>query len=181
MSAASNFLESALLEHFRGTQLPLPSNFFVALHTADPTDAATPETEVATASWPAYARQTVGTPPSSAWTASADEAGGGKQITNANTINFPANNGTGSVQVTHFSIWDASTGGNMWAHAPLTAAEDDRPDRHLQRDPRLAASDRSLSLTHAAQRRRVQCSGGQRLAPCACLRRWCSRRGVRPC
>ncbi|MWV17564.1 hypothetical protein F3I16_16095 [Pseudomonas sp. L-22-4S-12] len=120
MSAASNFLESALLEHFRGTQLPLPSNFFVALHTADPTDAAN-ATEIALASWPAYARQTVGSPLSSAWTASADEAGGGKQITNANTLNFPANNGASSVQVTHFSIWDSGNGGNMWAHAPLTA------------------------------------------------------------
>lgn len=120
MSAASNYLESALLEHFRGTQLPLPSNFFVALHTSDPTDAAN-ATEVSTIDWPAYARQTVGTPLSSAWTASADESGGGKQITNANTINFPANNGASSVVVTHFSIWDTGTGGNMWASAPLTA------------------------------------------------------------
>ncbi|GAD62023.1 phage tail fiber protein [Aquipseudomonas alcaligenes] len=120
MSAASNYLESALLEHFRGTQLPLPSNFFVALHTADPADAAL-GTEVSAAAWPSYARQTVGSPLSSAWTASADEAGGGKQITNANTLNFPANNGAASVQVTHFSIWDSGNGGNMWAHAPLTA------------------------------------------------------------
>jgi len=120
MSAASNYLESALLEHFRGTQLPLPSNFFVALHTADPTDAAI-ATEVSTAAWPAYARQTVGSPLSSAWTASADEAGGGKQITNANTINFPANNGASSVVVNHFSVWDTGNGGNMWASAPLTA------------------------------------------------------------
>lgn len=122
MSAASNYLESALLEHFRGTQLPLPSNFFVALHTADPTDSAN-ATEVVTTAWPSYARQTVGTPLSSAWTASADEAGGGKQVTNANVINFPANNGASAVQVTHFSIWDAGTGGNMWASAPLTAAK----------------------------------------------------------
>lgn len=123
MSAASNYLESALLEHFRGTQLPLPSNLFIALHTADPTDAATAGTEVQTAAWPSYARQTVGTPLSSAWTASADEGGGGKQITNANTINFPANNGATPVVVSHFSVWDAATGGNMWAHAPLTAAK----------------------------------------------------------
>lgn len=121
MSAASNFLESALLEHFRGTQLPLPSGFYIALHTADPTDAATESTEVQTSAWPAYARQTVGTPLSSAFTASADEAGGGKQITNANTINFPANNGAGAVVVTHFSVRDAANGGNMWWHAPLAA------------------------------------------------------------
>jgi hypothetical protein len=122
MSAASNYLESALMEHFRGTQLPLPSGFYVALHTSDPTDAAS-ATEVTVGAWPAYARQTVGTPLSSAWTASADEGGGGKQITNANTINFPANNGAGAVVVTHFSIWDAGSGGNMWMHAPLTAAK----------------------------------------------------------
>lgn len=123
MSAASNFLEAALLEHFRGTQLPLPSGFHIALHTADPTDAGTASTEVQTSAWPAYARQSVGTPLSSAFTASSDEAGGGKQITNANTVNFPANNGAGSVVVTHFSVWDAPTGGNMWWHAPLAAAK----------------------------------------------------------
>lgn len=123
MSAASDFLEQSLLEHFRGTQLPLPSNFFVALHTTDPTDAAVAGSEVTTGAWPSYARQTLGTPLSSAWTASSNEDGGGKQITNANTINFPANNGAGSVVVTHFSIWDAATGGNMWAHAALTAAK----------------------------------------------------------
>lgn len=122
MSAASNYLESGLLEHFRGTQLPLPSGFYIALHTADPTDAAT-GAEVTTAAWPAYARQTVGTPLSSAFTASADESGGGKQITNANTINFPANNGASAVVVTHFSVRDAATGGNMWWHAPLAAAK----------------------------------------------------------
>lgn len=123
MSAASNYLESGLLEHFRGTQLPLPSGFHIALHTADPTDAATGGTEVSTVAWPAYARQSVGSPLSSAFTASADEAGGGKQITNANTINFPANNGASAVVVTHFSVWDASTGGNMWWHAPLAASK----------------------------------------------------------
>ena len=48
MSAASNFLESALLEHFRGTQLPLPSGFYIALHTTDPTDAAS---ETRTSAW----------------------------------------------------------------------------------------------------------------------------------
>lgn len=123
MSAASNYLEAGLLEHFRGTQLPLPSNYFIALHTENPTDDALPLTEISLAAWPAYARQTVGSPLSSAWTASSNEAGGGKQITNANTINFPANNGASSVVVTHFSVWDAGTGGNMWAHAPLAAAK----------------------------------------------------------
>ncbi len=121
MSSASDYLEAALLNHYRGTQLPLPSGFFIALHTSDPTDAATTGTEVQKVSaWPAYSRQTVGTPLSSAWTAASDEGGGGKQIANANTINFPANDGASPVVVTHFSVWDAVTGGNMWNSAPLT-------------------------------------------------------------
>ena len=123
MSAASDYLEGALLEHFRGTQLPLPSGYFIALHTADPTDAALVATEVTTGAWPAYDRQTVGTPLSSAWAAVSTEAGGGKQISNANTINFPANNGAASVVVTHFSVWDAATSGNMHMSAALTAAK----------------------------------------------------------
>ena len=120
MSAASNYLEAALLEHFRGTSLAMPSGFFVALHTADPTDAAN-ATEVTVAAWPSYVRQTVGTPLASAWTASSDESGGGKQTTNANTINFPANDGASAITITHFSIWDASSSGNMWASAQLKA------------------------------------------------------------
>lgn len=122
MSAASDYLEQALCEHFRGTQLPLPSNFFVALHTGDPTDAAV-ATEVTLEEWPSYVRMSVGSPLSSAWTASANEAGGGKQITNANTLDWPANNGPNPVVLTHFSVWDAATGGNMWAAASLTAAK----------------------------------------------------------
>lgn len=120
MSAASDYLEGALLDHLRGTQLPLPSNFFVALFTSDPTDAGTGE-EVSTSKWPAYKRQSVGSPLSSAWTSASPESGGGKQITNANAINFPANDGSSPVVVTHFALFDAQTGGNMWVHAPLTA------------------------------------------------------------
>lgn len=123
MSAASNYLESAILEHFRGTQLSMPSGYYIALHTADPTDEAIAASEVDTTDWPAYVRQSVGTPLSSAWTANTDEGGGGKQITNAGTLNFPANDGVDPVVVTHFSVWDAETGGNMWAHAPLTAVK----------------------------------------------------------
>lgn len=124
MSAASDFLEASLAEHFRGTQLPLPTNFYIALHTADPTDAGAANTEVTNGTggaWPSYARQSVGTPLSSAWSAVADEpgTGGGKQITNANAINFPAHDGAADITITHFSVWDAATGGNMWISAPL--------------------------------------------------------------
>lgn len=121
MSAASDYLEQALLEHFRGTQLPLPTAFYIALHTSDPTDATIVGTEVTTVVWPGYVRQSVGTPLSSAWTVTSNEGGGGKQITNAKAINFPANNGASPITITHFSIFDAATNGHAWSHAALTA------------------------------------------------------------
>ena len=123
MAAASDYLEAGLLEHFRGTQLPLPTAYFIALHTSDPTDIGDAATEIQLTAWPAYTRQSLGIPLDTAWSVSTDEAGGGKQIANTNTLNFPANDGTGSITVSHFSVWDAETGGNMWAHAPLVAAK----------------------------------------------------------
>jgi hypothetical protein len=119
---ASDYLEAALCNNMRGTALALPSNLYVALHTADPTDAAITATEVQPASvWPTYARQSLGTL-STAWTALAVDANrGNKQyIANANALAFPINSGAASVTVTHVSIWDAASGGNMWFHGPLT-------------------------------------------------------------
>lgn len=121
MANASDYLEEAILNHYRGTQLPLPSGYFIALHTSDPTDAATENTEVSTVDWPSYARQSVGTPLSSAWSVISNEDGGGKQISNANNINFPSSDASGPITITHFSVYDAVTGGNAWTHAALTA------------------------------------------------------------
>lgn len=123
MSAASNHLEQLLLNHFRGTQLTLPADFYVALHTADPTDSAT-ATEIDNSSnWTNYARQSLkaGDTLANAWDAPTTETGGGYMIANANDITFAAHNGDTAVTVTHFSLWDSLSGGNMWVHAPLTA------------------------------------------------------------
>ena len=125
MSAASDSFETALLAHFRGTQLPLPSGntWYVALHTADPTDAAS-STEVVGGgggAWPAYVRQAIAAT-SGAWTApQAEVSGGGMVISNVAQLDFPANDGAASVTVTHFSIWDSQTSGAMWLHAPLSS------------------------------------------------------------
>lgn len=122
-SAASNYLETALLNHFRGAALPLPAGYWVALHTADPTDNGT--SEVTLAAWPAYARQpahyyfSVPAPESAP---PQGEVAGHESVIEIQ-LDWAALNGPDSITVTHFSIWDAANGGNMWAHAPFNTAK----------------------------------------------------------
>lgn len=105
----SNYLETEILDHvFANNAYTAPATLYLALHTADPTDAGT-GTEVST-SGTAYARQTV------AFTVS------GNTATTSSAVDFPtatANFGT----VTHVAVWDASTSGNMLAHAALTSSK----------------------------------------------------------
>lgn len=97
MSALSNYLENALINAvLRNTSYTSPAQVYLALHTADPTEAGT-GTEVSGGS---YARQaiTFGEPTDGS-------------SSNTAAINFPvatADWGT----ITHFSIRDAATGGN---------------------------------------------------------------------
>lgn len=100
----SDYLENKLLNHtLRNTAFTQPSALYIALFTADPTDAGTLTNEATGGS---YARQsaTFGT----ATTGSA-------ATTNAQTYaNMPA--GT----FTHFALMDALTAGNMLYSAALT-------------------------------------------------------------
>jgi hypothetical protein len=115
---ASNYLETAILNLvFRNTAFTPPANVYVALHTADPTDAATAGTEV---TGNAYARVSVTT--TGGWTAPVD-SGTSKLTDNVNPITFPLPTPAGWGTLTHFSIWDAPTGGNMLVSAPLAAAK----------------------------------------------------------
>ena len=111
MSAASNWLEHAVLNHFfRNTPATSPANVFVALHTTNPTDADT-GIEVTGG---AYARRQIN------FTAPEQTDGRGT-ISNSAEIRFPiasANWGT----ITHFSIRTALTGGNMLAHGAVPTA-----------------------------------------------------------
>lgn len=112
--AKSNFLEDAILNHvLRGVAFPtLGASVYVALHTADPTDAGT-GAEVAGGS---YARVAVSRAIGS-WAAPADNAGA-QRTSNSAAITFPsptANWGT----VTHMAIWDAATAGNLLYRAIL--------------------------------------------------------------
>jgi hypothetical protein len=106
----SNYLKGKVIDHvFRNTALTPPTTVYVALHTSDPTAAGTPATEVS-AAW--YARQAV--------TFAAQSTAG--QTSNSNTVTFPAVTGSG-LTVTHFSIWDAATLGNMLEYSPLSASK----------------------------------------------------------
>lgn len=119
MSKFSDYLEGKIIETtLRGAAMPVPSSIYLALFTADPTDANATANEVGTVAWPAYARQDAaqGGAIASGWTAPSNGVS-----SNAKVITFPANNGASQVVVTHMAIYDAQNGGNMLYHAPLVS------------------------------------------------------------
>lgn len=121
MSKFSNYTETNIIETtLRGAAFPVPAAIYLALATADITDANTTANEVQTSAWPAYARQDAasGAAISTGWAAAADGVS-----TNAKVLTYAANNGAGSVTVTHIGIYDALTGGNLLYHAPLVSSK----------------------------------------------------------
>ena len=106
LGALSNFLENKVLDHvLRNTAYTSPATVYLALHTADPTEAGT-GTEVSGGS---YARQAV------AFDAAAS---GATQNTSAVSFtNMPA------ATVTHVGVWDASTNGNLLFYGALAASK----------------------------------------------------------
>ena len=121
MSKFSDYLEGKIIETtLRGAAMPAPSNIYIALFTADPSDANVSANEVQAANWPAYGRQDAaqGAAISTGWTAASNGVS-----SNAKVISFPDNNGAAQVVVTHLAIYDAQTGGNMLYHAPLVSTK----------------------------------------------------------
>lgn len=107
--AASNYLERKILDHILGTAtFTKPTSVWLALHTADPTDAA----GGAEVTGGGYQRQQV------TFSAAATAAGGDTTATNTNEILY-SNMPSGTV--THFSVYDAQNGGNMLVSSPLDA------------------------------------------------------------
>lgn len=102
MAGFTTYLQQKVLDHVRGkTSYTMPTAY-VALYTANPTDAGG-GTE---ANYGSYARVT---------TAGADwNAASGTSGTNANAISFPACT-SGTNTITGFGILDASSGGNLLA------------------------------------------------------------------
>jgi hypothetical protein len=111
----SDYLEVNLRKHlFRTGSFTKPTNLFVALHTANPTDAGSG----AEVSGGAYAR-VQRDPLDANWTGASSTDG---LTDNAAAITFPAptaNWGT----ITHWSIWDAATSGNMICYGALTVSK----------------------------------------------------------
>lgn len=106
----SNYAENALMDWLMGGSTPSrPSARYVALHTADPTEAG----NVGELSGNGYARQA----------ATFDVAVAGVTQNGDNPISFgpctTANWGT----VTHLSIWDAPSAGNCLWQGPLAASK----------------------------------------------------------
>ena len=110
MSAASDYLEDALLDHvLGGTAYTQPGNF-LSLHTGSPADDDSGANEISTSAT-GYGRQTL----------SFATASGGSASTDA-TVTFAAaqaNWGT----ISHIGVYDASTGGNLLFHGAVTTSK----------------------------------------------------------
>jgi len=108
MGSFSDFWEVEILDHvfMKGVYNP-PSNIFVALSTADPTDSGGSIAEPVGGS---YARKS---------TAAADwDAAVSGALDNANAITFAEATGSWGT-ISHFALYDALSGGNMLAHGSL--------------------------------------------------------------
>ena len=102
----SNYLENEILDHiFKVGAFTQPTNIYVALSTADPTDDGS---GLAEPSGNSYARTQM-----NSW----DAASGGATA-NTSAITFPTASGSWGT-ITHFALFDASTDGNMLAHGAL--------------------------------------------------------------
>jgi hypothetical protein len=109
MGSFGDFWENEILDHVfgKGTYTP-PTNIFVALSTADPTDSGG---SIAEPSGGSYARKS--TAPAD-WDTAVSGA-----LDNANAITFVEATGSWGT-ISHFALYDALTGGNMLAHGTLT-------------------------------------------------------------
>lgn len=112
MTAFSDYLEQKIVDwSLRNTAMgTAPTSVWVALHSADPGDAGA-SNEI---SGNAYAREEVST--TGGWTAH----GTGGPTENVAEILFPTATPSGWGTVSHFSIWDAVSGGNCLYKGALT-------------------------------------------------------------
>lgn len=109
--AMSNYLENLDLDARYGSGTP--TNTFIALSTADPTDDAS---GLAEPSGNGYARLSI-TNNTTNWPAA---SGGSKS--NGADFTFATPSGSWGT-ITHFAIFDASSGGNMLDYGALTASK----------------------------------------------------------
>ena len=110
----SNYLDTQLnKEAFGGTGYSPPATVYVGLSTTNPTKAGTNITQPSGG----YARVAV-TNNTTNWVPSSSQPSSGQQQENGTVITFPtATSDWGTV--THFVVYDASTGGNFLAYGAL--------------------------------------------------------------
>ena len=109
MSAMSDYLENKLLDHILATTAyPAPSNVYLGLSIASMGENAG-GTEL---SGNGYTRVAV-----------AFDAASGGTTDNTAVVDFPACTGSNWGAVAYWSIWDATTGGNMLLHGAFSSAK----------------------------------------------------------
>lgn len=110
MNNLSTYAANALLAHiFKGAAFNQPAGLYVALSTADPGESGSGLAEVSGGS---YSRVSAGS-----FAAAASRA-----TSNSGNIVFPKATGSWGT-VTHWTLFDASTGGNMLAYGALTLSK----------------------------------------------------------
>lgn len=120
MSAATTYtIENVLNALLRGGAFQAPTNVYIALHTGDPGDNGA--NEVTPAEWPSYVRldSADGGTLAAAWSDPAVD--NGESLNQIQRI-YPVFNGPAPLIVSHFSLWDAASGGNCLLGAALTTA-----------------------------------------------------------
>lgn len=118
MAAMSDFLEQQIIDHLlRTATFAKPSAIYIGLYTSDPADDDS-GTEVSTVDT-GYAREEV-VQLDANWTA----PGTGGLTDNVNAITFPTPTGaTNWGLVTHMTVHDAVTAGNLLLHGVLAASK----------------------------------------------------------
>jgi hypothetical protein len=120
MSAMSNYLEERVAgAALRGTNFTATGVTYLALLIGQPNEDASNIAAVecnTSTNYPGYARQSFGGDPAVAWTAL--DANGMSQ--NHNTLTFPPLGGATPVTVSHWAIFDATSGGNMLFWGAMT-------------------------------------------------------------
>ncbi|HEX8414603.1 MAG TPA: hypothetical protein VF637_12075 [Sphingomicrobium sp.] len=111
MAGFSTYLQAAILGWIKGTAMPAaPSAVYVALFSADPTDAGTLTNEVTT---------TIRAAGRVAATFGAVSTGSGTgTIANSAAVDFGT--AAGGATVTHFGVFDAASAGNMLGSGTIT-------------------------------------------------------------
>lgn len=111
MGSFTDHWENEILDHLFGKGSYTPPTIHVGLSTANPGDDGAGLSEP---SGNGYARVS---------TSAADwNSASGGSLDNANAIEFPQATGNWGT-ITHFALFDASTGGNMLAHSSLTQSK----------------------------------------------------------